>query len=255
MPTPPPTPAPPRRSRLFGCLLGCGTVLVVAVLLIVGGLWYGWSLWRSAPPQWTAARQTLAAMTPEQRRDRAVALEDRLTRELSFTRESLAAVEAGSSAPGTDGPSEPKTVAVDPVDVGAWLDERFPEWAANQGFNLPAQVSELGIWIEGGRPVVAAKYGNQVFSTAADIEVRPDGKVTATPVRVRGGQVRLPVESLVDRGVAEMENRGYGERAGALRSQPFDPVIPIDSTRQARIVGFNTEGGVFNLDVRAEPRP
>ncbi len=113
---------------------------------------------------------------------------------------------------------------------------------------------------DGESLVAAFRYQNQaqqidqVFSVLMSLRFLEDGRATLQVDRIYGGRLWLPTDAVMGQlsGLAgENESRSH-IIAVLLGQESFDPILPIDGTRRARIVGMDVDEHGVSLTVRAE---
>ncbi|MCE9589665.1 MAG: hypothetical protein K8S99_03985 [Planctomycetes bacterium] len=245
--TTPTNPAPAKRRRL-----GCQVALLVFIALLLGGGMWAYHLWSSKPAYWLANQQFLATHDNETLLLMATALEQRI----------LATVTDPSS---TGSESEDRAVAMSADEVNAWLHIKLGTLLANQNLAMPKEVSEPMIAVENDRLVLAFRYQtervDQVVSAMFTVVMHEDGRAT---VKLDAGRVgRLPVPVAIT-GTALAHPKGDAAlgRPGAknvmeslFAGYTFDPVTPIDQTRQVRLRGYRLTPQGIEATLRSEPRP
>ena len=197
------------------------------------------------------------ALSPDERRDRAARFEADFQRAISFSAESLAAFEDGRPVPGDGGESDAdrKAFEFDLLDLNAWLSERAGEWMAQQNVATPDGMGGFAVWTERGDPVLGGEVRGQVFSARVSVAIGDDGKAVVRPEQGRGGSLDLPVSRLLQDATPALEKEGYPGLSEAVTGKPFEPVVPIDATRQTRITAFKLDGERVRMELKAEPRP
>jgi len=142
--------------------------------------------------------------------------------------------------------------------ANAWLATRLADWLVNQHRQLPAGLSDPMLASDSGRLVVAFRYHNQevdqVFSVLMSLEFLDNGRAKLSVDGVRGGRLPLPTRSVLKR----LPGAGHGAGGSQIVSvllgqQPFDPVLPIDGSRRARIIGMEVDDRGVSLVVQSEP--
>lgn len=260
------------REQRSGCgriVLGCAGVVLILLLgtCVLGG--YAYRLWHRQPDGWTRTMAARATRTPEARRQVAVALENRLTRELTFTPETIQAYANGlqTARPETQ-TGEPesktfdreKTVRIGTDELNAWLAERLRPWAANHGKPIPSGINDFAYWVEDGLPVVAAHVETegvgQVVSIKFQPTIRHDGLATLTIVSVRGGELPIPMERFHERvkqGLGgNLEGDALRQAVRLLEGGAFEPMMPVRDGEQVRVTGVTVTEEAIELTVQRE---
>lgn len=242
---------PGRRKRW---LLGCGTLLLLVVLVVVSLVLIGRHLWRSEPAYWTQHTAFLADTdVPTQRRMADDAF-NRVMSELSYAK-GYKPVQTGEKV-------DPDSLGVRTIRLGfeeanAWLAQSLNAWLENRGQRMPAGISDPMLASEGDDLVAAFRYHkgevDQVFSVLLMLEFQPNGQAVLSINGLRGGRLPLPTGSILER---LPDVAGAAEHSRAIKvlmgEQPFDPILPIDGTRQARIIGMRVDDEGVELTLRAE---
>jgi hypothetical protein len=237
-----------RRRWALGCLGAVGCLVLGAVVLG----WVGRNLWQSEPGYWTANRAFVEQRSEAELNDLADGAFNRVMSELSYSR--------GYQAGGTE---QWPTVGGDALGVrtirlgfheaNAWLAARLDDWLVNQKRNLPAGLSGPMLASDSGRLVVAFRYRNeevdQVFSVLMSLKFLDDGRATLSIDGVWGGRLPLPAEGVLKHLRGEEASQVV---AVLLGQQAFDPVLPIDGSRRARIIGLEVDEDGVGLVVQAE---
>jgi hypothetical protein len=287
-PTPPPAstsaaPAPaapqaPARRRRLGCgscLLGCGGVVLLSCLAFCAlGGWVYW-MWQGEPRGWQRAEAYRAATTPQERDHVAANLENRLTRQSTFTDERLQTLEAGgveartldrqagqTGGAGPSGQAQParweRQVRIETDEANAWLSERLRAWANNGQFELPPFVRDAAYWVEDGDPVVGLKINapgfNQVVSARLHARTLPDGQAVVGLRAVRVGNLRVPMDRVIDwvESAAPADQRQFTAKARQfMAGHTFDPSWEKDG-HTFRLTHLRFTDDAMELTLRAE---
>lgn len=249
------------RSRR-GCvwpILGCGGALLVFFILVCALGGYAYRAWQRPPQGWIDTQARLAAMSQRDRQQLAIALENRITRELSFADQHVQAMRSGNASGG----AETKTLRLTTDEINAWLTERFPGWASNQRAGLPDELRDYRYWVDNGMPVLAAhvqtpSYG-QVVSVRLNPEVQPDGRMTAPIDEVRGGQLELPLGQVIEQVSGHMDTlKRQAQLQQALKifeGEPFEPATTLRDGRRVRLTKLDVTPEHIELTLQIEPAP
>lgn len=276
---PPPTPTPrwPRR-RCGGHLLtklavaaSVVVLLVIAALSIAGGV--GYWMWSSEPDYWQARNAQLESVPEPQLRQQAEDLEQRVVGTLTAvhppTHEPMQPTPAGDTAAtvppdatNTAGGADVRTITMSFDDVNAWLATRLDGWLANQGEELPPQVSRFMLTAEGDDLVLAflvdSPQVRQVVSVIFNVQVLRGGQARLRVVEVRGGTLPMPVDALMtqleEQAPTGVDDEAVARLARALDGETFDPLHEIDKARQARLLALDVSPTGLTATVRVEPR-
>ena len=232
---------PARRKRwVIGCLTATACLILAAVVL--AGI--GRGLWQREPGYWIRNREFVQQASETELHGMADGAFNRVLGELSSSR--------GYRSVGDDTLGV-RTIRLSFDEANAWLASRLDDWLVNQKRSLPAGLSDPMLTSESGRLVVAFRYKNgdvdQVFSVLMSLKFLKDGRATLSIDGVRGGRLPLPADSV-------LKHLPGGESsqvvAVLLGQKPFDPILPIDGSRRARIIGLEVDDRSVGLVVQAE---
>jgi hypothetical protein len=227
-------------------------MFVVTMLIAAVGI--GRGLWHSEPKYWVLNQYFLEVTPQAQLTDMADRAFNRVLGELSQS----SGYKPVDPRPGHA--SGVRTIRLEFDEANAWLDQRLNDWLKNQGHRLPAGLSDPMLASNAGRLVVAFRYESdeidKVFSVLLLLDVLDDGQAVLTIDGVRAGRLPIPV----DTAMKQLPNASDGESGGQpdlfdtlMGGRPFDPILPIDGTRHARIIGLDVDDTGLMLTVRAEP--
>lgn len=233
--------------------MGCLFVLLLLVLIGFAAWGIGHKLWHSEPAYWTSNRAAITATDQTVLVDAADRAFNRILGELSDSR--------GYRPTGNPGDAlGVRTITLGFDEANAWLATRLNDWLANQKRELPAGLSQPMLASGGDSLVAAFHYKNneidQVFSVFLSLKFHDDGQAVLSIDGIRGGRLPLPTGSVLKHlpgGAADNGAQHSRITAVLLGQQPFDPVLPIDGTRRARIIGMRVDDKSVSLTVRAEP--
>lgn len=253
----PASPAAAPRKR-FGCLsiiLG-----LVAVLLLAAAV----AIWmaKSEPAAWTDVNEKLAALSVQEKEDRAESLQKRLLGESQGFDAAIGPV----VTPGIDltQPIE-RDVTITVADANIWLATRLEDTLAQAKTALPKVMSDPRVWIEGEQIVLSARVElpdvniNGVVSFGLAAQMQPDGRLTLRIDSVRTGKLPVP-QAIVAEQVRE-ELKDVQAEAVKMVGQAFDGVTidPVfadqgDKSRQTRVLAFKIHPDRVELKLRNEPK-
>ena len=233
--------------------MGCLFVLLLFALVALAAWGIGRKLWRSEPAYWARNQAAIAGTDQTRLIDAADRAFNRILGELSDSR--------GYQPTGNGGDAlGVRTITLNFDEANAWLATRLNDWLANQKRELPAGLSKPMLASSGDSLVAAFHYKNndidQVFSVFLSLKFLDYGQAMLSIDGIRGGRLPLPTGSVLKRlpgGAADDGVQHSQITAVLLGQQPFDPVLPIDGTRQARIIGMRVDDKSVGLTVRAEP--
>ena len=238
-------------KRRFGCVV---IVLMVLVLLGLGAVGLGRYLWNSQPDYWTE-NQTYTATDETSLTDTADRAFNRVLSELSNADGYL--THDGQVDPDVYGT---RTIRLSFDEANAWLATRLDDWLVNQKRQLPLGVSDPMLSSAGDTLVAAFRYKSdakqidQVFSVLLSLKFLDDDRATFHVEGVRGGRLPLPTRMVLDQlpGLDKGDEQRSKVIAVLLGQEAFDPILPIDGTREARIVGMAVDDDGVSLTVQAE---
>ncbi|HEX7008745.1 MAG TPA: hypothetical protein VF184_02110 [Phycisphaeraceae bacterium] len=262
----------------------CGSVVLLLLIAAIVGGGAAFYLWRSEPSYWQAHQQFRSRTTPQERQNMADQLVNRIARTISDPEEALepwqladagregsspappaVAVQADGATPvnHVDSPLAPRhrrlTATFD--EINAWLDERSAAYLAHQGKSLPASVSGLMLTAQGQNLVLAFQLDTdeiqQVVSVVFEPRLLPDGRMQVQIASIRGGRLPMPTDKLLEQIQQELGDDSSAEAdllAKILEGQPFEPVWPVDGSRQGRLTGLAISPEGVDLRFRVEPR-
>ncbi len=240
------TPKPVRRNRRR---LGCVIVImaVVMIALLVAGI--GRSRWLSKPAYWTRNQKLMVSVEQTELIDTADRAFNRILSELS---DSQGYKPTGKPDLGV------RLIELRIDEANAWLATRLNDWLVNRQRKLPAGLSQPMITTDGGSLIAAFHYRNkeidQVFGVRLSLNILETGQGVLSVDGIYGGRLWLPTGQVLKRLPILSQNGSKSQIVAVLLGeQPFDPILPIDGARRARILEMRvTERGV-GLVVQAEP--
>lgn len=235
-------------------------MIVLILLVLIGFLAfaYGRHLWRSEPAYWIQNQAFTANTSDVAMTDMADRAFNRILSELAYSR-GYQPVDTGAGDTTGKQSLGVRTIRLGYEEANAWLATRLDDWMVNQGRELPAGISRPMLASNGDSLVAAFRYQNQeinqVFSVLLSLEFLDNGKAKLSVDGVRGGRLPLPTRTVLDQlpGVNKDDAQRSQTVAVLLGQQSFDPILPIDGTRQARIIGMQVDDQGVSLVVRAEP--
>ena len=228
-------------------------LLLIAALTVAGGVAY-W-MWQSTPDYWRAHQRAYENADPDTLTRMAESAEQRTLSDLSRTRGVALEWQANT-----------RTLELTYEQINAWLSQRLEPWLANQGASMPEAIRAPMLTERDGRLVLAFRAEtpelNQVVSIFFDIELTDDGRARLHIRRILGGELPMPVDTILQR-VAQQASQGSERRHSqavrtlrrVLDGQSFTPIIPIDRQRRGRLIDLAVEDDRLLLTVRVEKRP
>ena len=235
--------------------IGCAATAIFVVTMLIAAIGIGRGLWHSEPKYWVM-NQYFLELTPQAKLSN---MADR-----AFNRV-LGELSQSSGYKPVDPTHAPqgygvRTIRLEFDEANAWLDQRLNDWLKNQGHRLPAGLSGPMLASNGERLVVAFRYESdeidKVFSVLLLLDILDDGRAVLTIDGVRAGRLPIPV----DTAMKQLPNAGDGKSGDQpdlfdtlMSGRPFEPILPIDGTRHARIIGLAVDDTGLMLTVRAEP--
>jgi len=257
---PPQSSAAPRRRSLKR--VGCVGVLLLVVTILIAAVGIGRSLWQSEPKYWVLNQWFLEQTPQPELAGMADRVFNRALSELSGS-SGYKPVEQSGDHPSSDDAPRVRTIRVDFNEANAWLDQKLGDWMLNQGRTMPPGVSTPMIASHGDQLAIAFRYESEeiakVFSVFLSLKFVEDEQATLQIEGVRGGRLPIPVDMVIDQ-LPSAEGDDYNASPGPpgllgmlLEGRPFDPILPIDGTRQARIIGLSVDDTGLMLTLEAEP--
>jgi hypothetical protein len=244
-----------RARRRFGCV----AVVMLVVMTLITAVGVGRGLWVNEPAHWIRNRRFLDQTPKAQLAELSEQAFNRILSELSGSSGYLP-VDPGEGPTGNAEALGVRTIRLGFDEANAWLNERLDDWLENRQRRLPAGLSDPMLASDSGRLIVAFRYKtgeiDQVFSVLMSLKFLDDGMAVLSIDGVTGGCLPLPTGSVIKRlpGAAGSEDANRSKAiAVLLGQQPFDPVLPIDGSRRARIIGLKVDDQGVGLVVQAEP--
>lgn len=241
------------RRRRIRRRLGCASIILLVLIFIGLALAaYGRSLWHSEPTYWTE-NKTFTANTNE------TTLTDMADRAFNRILSELSNSSGYQSSGTTDNTLGIRTIRLGFEEANAWLATRLDDWLINQKRELPQGINRPMLAANGNSLVAAFRYKNQefdqVFSVLLSLKFLDNGQAMLSVDGVRGGRLPLPTKMLLDQlpGVNKGDAKRSQTVAVLLGQQSFDPILPIDGSRQARIIGMQVDDQGVSLVIQAEP--
>lgn len=219
-------------------------VLILLVAALIGLLARVYKQWHTEPTYWQAHRSFIATTS-----------EPRLTQladgvQLRAPSEWTRPIGAGDGV---------RTLRFNFDEINAWLAVRLDDWLANQNSERPSGVGEVMMSQRDGQLVVAFDYESDnidgIVSVFLGIEQEPEALRMGID-QVRIGQFKLSRSTVIDK-LAEasfFESEENAKLIDELRDDgAIGPLIlPVDGTRQARLLGLEVRPEGFDLKVRVE---
>ena len=94
---------------------------------------------------------------------------------------------------------------------------------------------------------------DQVFSVGLSLRFLDDGRATLSVDGIWGGRLALPVGQVIDRLPLRGDDGESRAVAVLMGQEAFEPILPIDGARRARIIGMEVDATGVGLVVQAEP--
>lgn len=144
-------------------------------------------------------------------------------------------------------------------ELNAWIETRAPDWLANQGIEMPSQVSDPMVALEGEQLVVGFRFSEGDFSqwVSMNVDVRVDdtGRAHARLTGVRGGRLPVPARRAMEQMAERLEKRVGAEKMAQARAamdgREFSARLKLDS-RIATMTDLTTRGRKLSITVRTE---
>ncbi len=266
-----------RRKSIAGWVVrGLFALIAIGILLAV----VAWWRWNSTPQYWDEAQAFLgdaennprvqAIATSVQQRVLAATNEHDMTLGRNHyvtpvtAQEALDAItvaaiqgadEAARSGIASDGT---RWLVLDLREANAWLAVRLEKALANQNDRLPSGIGKPIVAIQDGKLVVAFKADqiNQVVSAVLDARMTQDGQLHLRLLAVRGGELELPVNFLVNQlrdgiGGQKPPAEVVAWLQRALDGFKVDPRHNFDG-KDVRLTGLEARGSVIELNYRTD---
>ena len=235
---------PSRGKKRLG--LGLGLIVFLAILTSLG--LYSYYLWNASPSQWQTEKQHLAQMPQQEILTKASALQDHLLYEIT--------------KPQTINETNGRAILVPYEWVNAWLSQKLTPWIEGYfGYKMPQELDSIMVMPQNDQIIVAVAIDKpdfkQVFSAYVKILLKPNGKMTAQLVALRGGRLPLPVNYLLSQ-IPSLTNISDPILLTNIKSLSngleFDPTFPIDPRRTARIIDLQIKDDFLLIRVKQENR-
>lgn len=258
--SPPPAPAPPpppKKSGCGGCLGGCFIVLLLGLFSCCGSTALVWWLYRT-PPAHFIAQQKWLQNTPEPELERRAQTTEQVTANSLQAPRSAGGLSAGSRPA-----SEVRTLELQVHDINAWLQQRMPQWLANQGFQWPSAVQYPTFAVVSGRPTLSVEtdlpmVGRQILSADFDLALLPSGDLRCALHSVSIGRLPVPVTRVYDFVRSQINVQGGGlatfEQV-VLHGQTLRPEFRADARTLIRLSEVNLTPDRIRLSVEASYDP
>ena len=141
-------------------------------------------------------------------------------------------------------------------EANDWLEFGMPEWLRSTGRQMPSGISDVRLGNDNGYPVLMFRYNgdkmNQVVSVAFDVQTYGDGKARLQLRAVRGGQLRMPVETLTSIALSmfppDMQERYVSRVHGMLEGQEFEPSFSLDDSTRRTFTGYTLQKDRLKLN-------
>ncbi|WP_432799005.1 hypothetical protein [Poriferisphaera sp. WC338] len=247
--------------------------LACVVLLAVGGAVVLYALLQSEPEHWKQYQVFLKRTTPEQRETivadvmakiESLVYQDLVSDEDFGENESEAYIGGLSSLLRRDGESRlvnPEDVLVDELktiqltvdEMNAIVASQLPKWMSDRGYEMPVEIVEPMIAMDGEQLVLAFSYDteyiSQVFSAYFDLSFQSDGMAALSLSDLDAGRVPMPISGMADwvasrggDGETLARARELGEKIGELEYFEFKPVLELKHCRRLRVQSLKMVG-------------
>lgn len=255
-----PKPALRRRGQLL---------LVLSVLALFVAVSSGLWLYHVPPAYVQQHENFLRETSPEDLAGMASTLESQITRLQSYQGSSPGqSREDGGDDPtptGSGGDLETRTIRWSIDEANAWLATKLPKWLANQRLELPVELSQPMLDIEGSDLVVAFRWRargiDNTFSLVVGFEMTDEGQLRVQRRALRGGRLRLPsgmVTARLRSVLSEEAHETLEHLAVLLEGKPVEPVIPYlghaSGNQELRLVKHRIEEDWIELTFVLVPR-
>lgn len=219
-------------------------VLVLLVMVLVALVARLYTQWHSEPEYWQAHRSFIETTSEPKLTELAAGVQLRAPSE--WTRP----IGEGDGV---------RTMRFNFDEINAWLAVYLDDWLANQNTGRPDGVGDVMMSQRDGELVVAFDYESDNIDGIVSVflagEAEPDAlKMGIDQVRI--GRLKLLRSTVIDK-LAEasfFESEENAELIQQLKdNQPIGPLIlPVDGSRQARLLGLDVRPEGFDLTVRVE---
>ena len=219
-------------------------LILVAIALVCIVALGAWWMSQRTPTYWKQNRQFIEQTADDDLQQLANDIERRFA---SLTRV--------TDSTGRPQPAE-QTLRFTVQEANAWLTRNLPRWLANQNAQLPDGIDAPMVAFDNERLILAFEYSTprvrHVVSLVFSVEL--DGADGARVVleEMRGGLLPLPRDAILEKLTASAPPND--PLVGLLHGEPFEPVWPLDASREARLLNIAfVEDGV-ELTIRRQAR-
>jgi uncharacterized protein YpmS len=288
-------PAAPKRRRWT--LRRVSLLLLVVTLLVVG---VGLYLLRSEPAHWKKRQDFLRSTSSVEQEAIAESAQHKIMELANLGLEQLSAQEqtsisATGTAPGpnslrqltADSPTSTSTQAQDGEDsaatenktppsairintfrtlqlgqeqINALVRAELKNWMDSRGYDMPSEIVDPMIALEGQQLILAFEYRSsqfsQVLSAYFSLTFEKNGMVILELEQFQAGLLPIPVDSLgqwlADKTGGSERAEQIGQWLGELNRLEFKPVLEMEHRRRARIESYRIDGDGVELVVRVQ---
>ncbi len=257
-----------RQRRGLGRWLFLGAMTAMALVLLSAlTLLY---LIRSEPEHWRQHQQFVRSTTPDQRRELAQNVEDRVEALVHATQ--MEAMERQAADSDSDAPAQRVTHETGPVvktvflttdEVNAYVAEKFEDWLTYRDYVMPDGLSEPAVSIEKNRLLVSFEFTthgfSQVFTAGLGIRFAQVGQAIMQLDDVMAGKLSLPPDGignhLREHGPDSDRVRQAADWLDKLDRVEFKPSMKLGDRHKAHVITYQVrEDGVL-VTLKIEQRP
>jgi len=236
--------------------IGCLAAVLLLIAIVGVGYLVGKRLWQTKPTYWETNRAFVQATPPETLEVLADNAFNRILSELSQSR-GYAPQGIPNWQPISDDALGVRVIRMTFDEANAWLAERLDDWLEQQERDMPAGLSNPMLASDDGRLIAAFRIErsdiDQIISVALSMKFLDNGQATMSIDHIWGGSLSIPVGMVMDRLPGGAGNQDSQAVAVLMGQQAFDPILPIDGARRARIIGIEVDETGVGLVVQAEP--
>ena len=232
------SPPLPRRTRW-----GIALLIFIAVTSVIGLV--AWSLWHSDPAYWQTHQTRQQPISQADLTNTAVRLEALVNHQVTHL-----------TGPGA---SPQRQVSLPLTQANAWLTTQLPRWLDSMGLALPEEVQRPMLAVQGDRLVLAFQLQSPWLNRVVSVFLRPwvdaSGQAHVQLDSVHVGQLPIPLKVIDGQLPQTLGNMSLSQITAWIQGQAFDPVYPIDPTRQVRVIGVSLQPDQLLIDIEVQPRP
>ena len=234
--------------------------LMLFVALTAGAAFWAYTLWNQPPHYWIDNKQTLERLTIQQREDLAHALFNRAISEYADVEQYEPL--SGQAAEPANYTGRTRTISLPLEQINVWLHQQLVTWLANQGIAVPPEIVGVMLAHDDGQPVIAFHYQSpdtdQIISLKWNLVPKPEGKIAVVLDGVRGGTLPIPTPIITNKLQQKLKtleaDHPLQKLSLILQEKPFNPILPFDGSRFARLTNLTIGSNQINLTFRTEKK-